>query len=197
MSHRRVGSVFAVLLVFTFVLVFTGCEKLSMGKLQANYHFSKANQLFKDGKFRKAMQEYEYTLKYNPNLIQAYRFLGESYKSLFKIGVTTPENMHIANKALDAFKKAYEAEPTNKEIIFSLGDMYDKLKDFNEAEKLYLRILDLEPGHLGHYYVVAEFYKRYAAEKAELRGKAESMYLRRVELDPPQPPGGAYIANYF
>src|SRR4030042_2917742 len=150
MSHKRVGSVFALLLVFIFMSVFTGCEKMIVGKLRANFHFSKANQLFKDGKFRKAMQEYENTLKYNPNMIQAYRFLGESYKSLFKIGVNTPENMEVANKALDAFKKAYEAEPANKEIIFSLGDMYDKLKDFDSAEKLYLRILDLEPGHMGN-----------------------------------------------
>jgi tetratricopeptide (TPR) repeat protein len=197
MSHKRVGSIFLLLLVFVFLTAFTGCEKLNVKKLQANYHFNKANQFFKDGKFRKAIAEYEATLNFNPNAIEAYRFLGESYKSLYKVGVNSPENNEVATKALDAFKKAYEAEPTNKEIIFSLGDMYDKLKDFNNAEKLYLRILELEPGNMGNYYVVAEFYKRYAAEKAELRAKAESMYLRRIELDPLNPQGYAYIANYF
>jgi len=197
MNHKRVGTVFALLLVFVFVTAFTGCEKLNVSKLRANYHFNKANQFFKDGKFRRAMQEYENTLKYNPSLIQAHRFLGESYKSLYKVGVDTPENNDVAAKALDSFKKAYDAEPTNKEIIFSLGDMYDKLKDFENAEKLYLRILELEPGNMGNYYVVAEFYKRYATDKAELRAKAESMYLRRIELDPLNPQGYAYIANYF
>jgi tetratricopeptide (TPR) repeat protein len=44
---------------------------------------------------------------------------------------------------------------------------------------------------------VAEFYKRYAAEKEELRKKAESMYLRRIELDPENPQGYAYMANYY
>jgi tetratricopeptide (TPR) repeat protein len=197
MRQKRIHFVFALLLAFIVVLAFTSCEKLSVNKLRANYHFSKANNLFTDGKFRKAMTEYENTLKYNPDLIQAYRFLGESYKSLYKIGVDTPENMGIADKALDAFKKAYEAEPDNKEIIFSLGDMYDKLKNFEEAEKLYLRILELEPGNMGNYYVVAEFYKRYATENEALRSKAESMYMRRVELDPENPQGYAYLANYF
>jgi tetratricopeptide (TPR) repeat protein len=197
MRQKRIHFVFALLLTFIVVLAFTSCEKLSVNKLRANYHFSKANNLFTDGKFRKAMTEYENTLKYNPDLIQAYRFLGESYKSLYKIGVDTPENMGIADKALDAFKKAYEAEPDNKEIIFSLGDMYDKLKNFEEAEKLYLRILELEPGNMGNYYVVAEFYKRYATENEALRSKAESMYMRRVELDPENPQGYAYLANYF
>ncbi|HUU37877.1 MAG TPA: tetratricopeptide repeat protein [Candidatus Desulfaltia sp.] len=197
MRQKRIHFVFALLLVFTIALAFTSCEKLSVNKLRANYHFSKANQLFTDGKYRKAMTEYENTLKYNPDMIQAYRFLGESYKSLYKVGVDTPENQEVADKALDAFRKAYEAEPANKEIIFSLGDMYDKLKNFEEAEKLYLRILELEPGNMGNYYVVAEFYKRYAAENAELRSKAESMYLRRVELDPENPQGYAYLANYY
>jgi len=197
MRQKRIHFVFALLLAFIVVLAFTSCEKLNVNKLRANYHFSKANQLFTDGKFRKAMTEYENTLKYNPDLIQAYRFLGESYKSLYKIGVDTPENQEIADKALDAFKKAYETEPDNKEIIFSLGDMYDKLKNFEEAEKLYLRILELEPGNMGNYYVVAEFYKRYATENEALRSKAESMYMRRVELDPENPQGYAYLANYF
>jgi tetratricopeptide (TPR) repeat protein len=197
MRQKRTHFVFALLLVFAVALAFTSCQKLSVSKLRANYHFSKANQLFTDGKYRRAMTEYENTLKYNPDLVQAYRFLGECYKNLYKVGVDTPENQEVADKALDAFKKAYEAEPDNKEIIFSLGDMYDKLKNFEEAEKLYLRILQLEPGNMGNYYVIAEFYKRYATENEALRSKAESMYMRRIELDPDNPQGYAYIANYF
>ena len=197
MSQKKSTFVFIALLVFAFMLVFMSCEKLSVSKLQANYHFNKANQLFKDGKFRRAITEYEDTLKYNPTMIQAYRYLGESYKSLYKPGVDNPENNEIAQKALDAFDKAYEADSTNKDIIFSLGDMYDKLKNFAEAEKYFLRILELEPGNMGNFYVVAEFYKRYASENEVLRAKAESMYLRRIELDPENPQGYAYMANYF
>jgi tetratricopeptide (TPR) repeat protein len=197
MSQKRTGIALTAFLAFSLVLVFTSCEKLNVGRLRANYHFTKANQFFKDGKFRKAITEYENTLKYNPTMVEANRFLGESYKSLFKPAVTSPENTEVAKKALDAFTKAYNAEPTSKEIIFSIGDMYDKLKDFNQAEKFYLKILQLEPSNMGNYYVVAEFYKRYAGENEALRAKAESMYLRRIELDPENPQGYAYMANYF
>ena len=197
MRQKRLGFAFLAILAFSLVLVFTSCEKLSVSRLQANYHFNKANQYFKDGKFRRAITEYEETLKYNPQLVDANRFLGESYKSLFKPGTNTPENKDVANKALEAFTKAYEANPTNKEIIFSLGDMYDKQKDFPNAEKYFLKILDLDPSNMGNYYVVAEFYKRYAGENESLRAKAESMYLRRIELDPENPQGYAYMANYF
>ncbi len=197
MSRRGCRFLCVAALAVVLAFLFSSCEKLSASKLRANYHFSKANQLFRDGKFRRAITEYENTLKYNPGMVQAYRYLGESYKSLYKPGVDTPENKEVAQNALNAFTKAYEADSSNREIIFSLGDMYDKLKKFEEAEKLYLRILELEPGNMGNYYVVAEFYKRYAAENEALRAKAESMYLRRIELDPENPQGYAYMANYF
>jgi tetratricopeptide (TPR) repeat protein len=197
MNQKKAGFVVAAVAIFAFVLFFSSCQKLSVNRLQANYHFSKANQLFKDGKYRKAIAEYEATVKYNPDMADAYRFLGESYKSLYRIGVDTPENNEIAEKALAAFQKAYEDSPNDKDIIFSLGDMYDKLKNFEEAEKYYLRILELEPENMGNYYVVAQFYTRYAAENEALRAKAESMYLRRIELDPENPQGYAYMANYY
>jgi tetratricopeptide (TPR) repeat protein len=197
MSQKRVSLGLTALLALSLVFFFTSCEKLNVGHLKANYHFAKANQFFKDGKFRKAIAEYEDTLKFNPKMTEAERFLGECYKSLYKVGVETADNKEVAKKALEAFSKAYEAEPTSKEIIFSLGDMYDKLKDFPQAEKYYLKILELEPTNMGNYYVVAEFYKRYAGENEALRAKAESMYLRRIELDPENPQGYAYMANYF
>ena len=183
----------ALILIFSAV----GCEKMKISRLQANYHFNRANQLFTDSQYRKAISEYEAALKYDPQLIQAFRFLGESYKQLYKPAVDTPLNKDIEKKALEALTKAHEIDPNNKEIIYSLGDMYDKLRKYPEAEKLYLRIIDLEPGNMSNYYVVAEFYKRYAGEKPDAARKAESMYLRRLEADPENPQGYAYIANYY
>jgi len=197
MYRKRTNGTLVAILALAIVFTFTACEKLSVSKLTANYHFSKANNLFREGLFRKAITEYEKALKANPNLIQAYRFLGESYKSLFKPGVESAINKELETKALEALRKAHEIEPTNKEIIYSLGDMYDKIRNFDDAEKLYLRILELEPQNMSNYYVVAEFYKRYSGEKPEIAQKAESMYLKRIEADPENPQGYAYVANYY
>jgi len=184
---------FALLLIFSSV----GCAKLNIKKLQANYHFSKANQLFRDNKFSKAITEYEATLKYNPDLKDAYQFLGESYKALYQPGKDTPENNERRDKALAALGKAYEIDQNNKQIIYSLGDMYDRMRDVADAEKMFLRIIDLEPGNMNNYYIVAEFYKRYAGEHKELKAKAEAMYLRRIETDPENVQGYAYMADYY
>jgi len=197
MSRKRTSRTFiwtiSLLMIFTFV----GCQQLSVSKLQANYSFAKANQLFKDAKYSKAIVEYEKAVKHNPKLNDAYRFLGESYKNLYIPAKDTPENKEKATKALEALRKAYETDPNNKDIIYSLGDMYDRLRNFDEAEKMYLRIVDLEPGNMNNYYIIAEFYKRYAADKKELKTKVENMYLRRIETDPENVQGYAYMTDYY
>lgn len=197
MSRNRTSPIFVWTLAIVVVLASVGCQKLSVSKLSANYYFSKANQLFKDAKYSKAIVEYEKVVKYNPEMKDAFRFLGESYKNLYIPGKDNPENKGRAENALAALKKAYELESTNKDVIYSLGDMYDRLNNFDEAEKMYLRIVDLEPGNMNNYYVVAEFYKRYAGDRKELKEKAQDMYLRRIETDPENVQGYAYMADYF
>lgn len=197
MSRKKSTVVLAVLLAAFVIFFASSCKKLNPDALKSNYHFNKANHLFSDAKYRDAIEEYEAALRYNPELSEAYRYLGESYKNLYKPGVDTPENMEKAEKALEALKKAYEIDPRNREIIHSLGNMYDMMRDFEEAENYYLKILELEPTNMDNYYVVAGFYKRYAGEREELKNKAEEMYLRRIELDPENPKGYAYIAQYY
>lgn len=207
MFRKIINTSLLVLLVLAVVFSSVSCGKLKLSNLKANHHFTNANANFTDGKFRQAIEEYEMALSLNPDLIQAHRFLGESYKNLYKPGVETEANKEYERNALEALNKAYEIEPTNKGIIHSLGDMYDKMRSFDEAEKLYLRILEMEPTNMSNYYVVAEFYKRYAGGveegeegdngvKTPFR-KAEEMYLRRIETDPSNPQGYAYIAQFY
>jgi tetratricopeptide (TPR) repeat protein len=197
MFRKRTNGLLLAVVALAVVFTFSACENLSVSKLSANYHFAKANRFFTENQYRKAIAEYELTLKSNPKMIEAYRFLGESYKQLYKPGIDNAENNDKKAKALEALNKAYEIEPDNKDIIFSLGDMYDKLKSFDQAEKLYLRIIELEPANMSNYYVIAEFYKRYAGDNKEVAQKAEAMYLRRIETDPENPQGYAYMASYL
>ncbi len=197
MSRKTIQRLIFAAAAIAVIFAFTACQKLSYSKLAANYHFGKANSYFRENQYRKAITEYEATLKYNPNMTQAFRFLGESYKQLYKPGVDSQINKELEKKTLEALTKAYDIEPNNKDIIFSLGDMYDKLKKFPEAEKLYLRIIELEPANMSNYYVIADFYKRYIGAQPGMDRKAESMYLRRIETDPENPQGYAYAANYY
>ncbi|MCJ7488149.1 MAG: tetratricopeptide repeat protein, partial [Candidatus Aminicenantes bacterium] len=197
MSRKTTQRLILTAAALAVVFAFTACRDVSYSKLSSNYHFGRANSFFRENQYRKAITEYEATLKFNPNMTQAFRFLGESYKQLYKPGVDSQINKELELKAIDALTKALAIEPNNKDIIYSLGDMYDKLKKFEDAEKLFLRIIELQPENMSNYYVVAEFYKRFSGDNKEIAKKAESMYLRRIETDPENPQGYAYMAAYL
>jgi len=197
MFRRSIHVAVLVIMVAGLVFTTTGCEKLKISRLQANHHFSTANHHFTEQKYRLAIEEYERALHYNPELVQAYRFLGESYKNMYKPGMDNEANNERAQQALDALTKALEIDPDNKQIIHSLGDMYDKMRKFEEAEQLFLMILEQEPTNMSNYYVVAGFYKRYAAEDNDLKSRAEKMYLRRIETDPENREGYSYLAQFY
>lgn len=197
MIHKRTQTCLVLILGAALLVSLTACQKLSYSSLRSNYHFGKANKYFGENLYRRAITEYEEALKYNPKRIEAFRYLGESYKQLYKPGVDNIDNQEKAAKSLEALRKALEIDATDKDIIYSIGDMYDKMHDFKNAEKMYLRILELDPQNMNNFYVVAEFYKKYAGENAAIAQKVESMYLRRIEADPENPQGYAYMSNYY
>ncbi len=197
MSRIRASRIIIGLFAVAIVVSTVACQKLNVNNLRANYYFNKGNALFNEKKYPKAIEEYEQAVKFNPNLKEAFRYIGESYKMIYAPGKDSDDNKLRGTKALNALVKAYEIDPDNKEIIYSLGDMYDKLHDIPSAEKMFLRIIELDPGNMNNYYIAAEFYKRYAGENADLKTKAEQMYLRRIETDLDAVQGYAYMANYY
>lgn len=195
--QRRSSAILLIFLALAIVFSYSGCEKLKVSRLTANHHFSRANAFYADKHFRDAIDEYEKALKYNPQLVDAYRYLGESYKQFFKVGMDTPENMEYADKSINALTKALEIDSRNRNVLYSLGEMYNRMRNFEEAEKLYLRIVELDPANLNNYNILADFYSGYSSENPELMTRAEQMYYRRIELDPENPESYAFVAQFY
>jgi len=196
MSRKRIIFILPIL-IMAVIFAVSSCKKLNINQLKANHHFTKANNNFTESKYRLAIDEYEKALEFNPDLTLAYRFLGESYKNQYSAGDEDPENLEKAEKAIENLNKALEMDPTNIQIVHSLGDMYDRMQRFDDAEGMFLRVLNLDPTNMENYYVVAGFYNRYAGENEDIHKKAEEMYLRRIELDPQNPQGYAYAAQFY
>ncbi|HDT11320.1 MAG TPA: tetratricopeptide repeat protein, partial [bacterium] len=209
MNRNRFMTGLMILLLITVVSFSGSCQKMNISTLKANYYFNQANHSFTENEYRQAIEQYEKALQHNPRLVQAYRYLGESYKQMYRPGDQSEANVEREQKALEALNKAHEIDPNDKNIIHSLADMYNRMQNFDEAEKFYLKILEMEPTNLSNYYVVAEFYKSYAGLSEEKEGqegevtektpfqKAEEMYLRRIETDPDNPQGLSYIAQFY
>jgi tetratricopeptide (TPR) repeat protein len=190
---KKVGS--AVLLLFLACIVmvsFSACDQLKISNLSANKHFKLANKYFSEEKYKKAIAEYEAALELNPELKAAYYYLGSSYVSVYKPGDDSDKNKEVGDKASYFLKKALEQDPNNKNIIQSLGDISDKMKNFEDAEKYYLQIQKFTPNDPVSYYNLAGFYNNNAKYD-----KAIEMYEQRIALDPANPEGYLYLAGFY
>jgi tetratricopeptide (TPR) repeat protein len=185
----------AILILFLAAVILTGfsaCDKLKMSNLKANKHFKAGNKFYTEEKFKKAIGEYEAALQLNPELKAAFYYLGSSYMMVYKPGDDSEKNKEYGSKAIENLTKALEMDPENKNIIQSLGDINDKLRNFEEAEKYYTQVQKFTPDDPLSYYTLAGFYNSNGKYD-----KAIEMYEKRIALNPSDPEGYLYLADFF
>jgi tetratricopeptide (TPR) repeat protein len=190
---KKLGSVLILLFLTSFIATsFSGCNQLKISNLKANKHFKLANKYFTEEKFKKAITEYETALQLNPELKAAFYYLGSSYVSVYKPGDDSDKNKELGNKATEYLQKALDLDPENRNIIQSLGDINDKMRNFEQAEKYYMQIQKFTPNDPASYYNLAGFYNNNAKYD-----KAIDMYEQRIALDPADPEGYLYLAGFY
>src|SRR5205085_5941865 len=121
--------------------------------------------------YKKAAGFYEEAVAADPELSQAYFFLGNSYDNLYKPSKKgDPENDALLTKAVDNYQKAAEKlsaspDPNNKKLgtlalqylVASYGA--DKLNDPAKAEPVVQKMIQLEPGEPANYFALAKIYE--------------------------------------
>ncbi len=187
---KNVSSILVLVLVPLLLIVFTGCERLKVSSLKANFHLKKANKYYTDEQYKSATTEYEIALKENPKLDHVYLYLGTSYTQLYKPGKEDNRNKEYGEKSVANLLKAREVEPNNDKVIVALGEIYDKLGNFEEAKKYYMMILEKDKKNPNSYYTLASFLR-----KNGKNDEAEQMYLQRIALDPTDPSGYKYYVE--
>jgi len=190
---KKLWSVLLILFLTTLIVSsFAGCDKLKITNLKANKHFKSGNKFYTEEKYKKAITEYEAALQLNPNLNAAFYYLGSSYIMAYKPGDESEKNKEFGAKAIEYLQKALELNPNNKDIIQALGDINDKMKNFELAEKYYLQVQKFTPNDPVSYYNLAGFYSNNGKYD-----KVIEMYEKRIALNPADPEGYLYLAGFF
>ncbi len=93
----------------------------------------KAQALYDDQKYQESLEKIEGLLDKNSYYRDALLLKGKAY---YKIGEKEKAQMIWA----DLFRR----DPSYKPVLFSLGEYYFKMKNFEESEKYYRKVLDLD-----------------------------------------------------
>jgi tetratricopeptide (TPR) repeat protein len=199
LARRWSGA--AGLLAALMIISAAGCAKVS--QLKAMKSFKNANQAYQRQDYKKAAELYEDALRDNPDLAQAYFFLGNSYDNLWKpTRKGDAGNDALIEKAADNYRKAAETLPTDKPddaklktlalqyLVATYGP--DKLNDPKRAEPVVERMIKLDPSDLANYVALARIY-----ETSDAPDKAEDMLQRAKDVRPNDPSIYLQLAAFY
>jgi len=183
-------------------LASVGCGKV--GEIKAKKAFKSANQAYQAQDYKKAAGFYEEAVAADPELSQAYFFLGNSYDNLYKPSKKgEPANDELLTKAVENYQKAAEKlsaspDPNNKKLgtlslqylVASYGP--DKLNDPAKAEPVVQKMIQLEPGEPANYFALAKIY-----EDAGAYEEAEKILQAAKQAKPSDPAVYMTLAGYY
>ncbi|MCL7452641.1 MAG: tetratricopeptide repeat protein [Anaerolineae bacterium] len=137
-QRGRVVLIVAVLL--SSLLAACGAEQPSpaaptAGASQAaDEHFQKGNELFDQGKFEEAIDEYGAALEEDPDNVSVLVNLGVAYY-----------NSGELDQAVEKYNRALELAPDDADIHSNLGAAYVQQQDLQAGLEEYQRAIELDP----------------------------------------------------
>jgi len=179
-----------------------GCSRV--GQLQAMKAFKAANQAYQQQDYKRASGLYEEAVGADPNLSQAYFFLGNSYDQQFKPSRKgEPANDEFLTKAVQYYQTAADklalSETADDKKLGQLSLKYlvsaygpDKLNDPAKAEPVVQKMIQLEPSEPSNYFALAKIY-----EDAGAYDEAEQMLIKAKEAKPNDPAVYMQLAGYY
>ena len=150
----------------------TAGEELNMGALA-----------FRQSKYDEAIQHFEKCVALAPDKVVAHLYLATAYAQQYIPGVDSPENIRLAEQAIDQYQHVLNGNPSPGERRGStkgIAYLYLQMKKFGDSKKYYRLAADLDPDDPENYYSmgVIDWTQTYVPRQ-ELRAKL------RIELDEP------------
>jgi tetratricopeptide (TPR) repeat protein len=180
------------------------CGKYSISNIRSLKAFQDANSLYAKKDYAAAVQRYEDSIRFNPDLGFAYFFLGNSYDFMYKPARKgDPENDANLPKAAENYRIAIEklrnSEDPKELEIRKLSYEYliavygtDKLADFAKAEQVAKELIAIEADNPANHQMLARLYQDQGRFE-----EAEAEFRRAIDIRPNDPLGYQLLAVFY
>jgi tetratricopeptide (TPR) repeat protein len=211
-THRGKVAVASLLAL----LASGGCANLQQkwNMLKSRRAFKQANLFYSNKDYGQAIELYDQTLALDPNpdprvLVTTHFYRGSSNHLLYKPSrMDDPENDAKLEAAIQDYEKAIELskqhsgeyemlKPYQQYGMEQLAAIYrDNLDDFENAEKYFQSLVELDSQTPERYYALADVYERFHdPEELPLLEQAIECYKKPVDLAPSDPLPYRQVAN--
>jgi hypothetical protein len=156
----KVLNVYAIVAVGVLSVFSLGCSS-QISYLKARNELNKGVQAFTAADYPTAVTRFTNALELDPSLTDAKAYRSYAYMNQFYPGSVEPENLKLAEQAIDGFQEVLEVDPNNMLAISSMASLYFNMKDFDKAEEWHRKRIDLamaqtppDPGAADSYYTI-------------------------------------------
>ena len=135
-SAQIAGSA-ALLLILTGA---TGCSKL-----KARDQLVKGIQEFKAGHYETAIDHFQQSVALDPSYPNAKTYLATAYSYQVQPNNNTPQNLAIAQKAINGFDEVLQTNPNDVDALRQLASIHRNIMQFDQSRADELRVIQLDP----------------------------------------------------
>ena len=194
--RKCVSQAGVLALVAGLALAAAGCSQI--GVLKGQMALRDAVQYYQRQDYKQAAAKYEEAIAANPDLGDAYFYLGNSYDNQYKPSRKgEPENDELLHKAITNYKIAAEKAEnpiTKQRSLQFLVAVYgaDKLDDPSQQEPLLRKMIEMDPSDPGNYYYLANVH-----EQSGNYEEAEQLLLKARDMKPNDPTVYTTLAGFY
>jgi tetratricopeptide (TPR) repeat protein len=191
----RPASLFVAL---TLVTSFGG----GCGRVQAKAAYQDGNKLYREENFKRAVEKYDAAVKYDPNMVEAYFYLGSSHQALYRPGKEGAENKSHLDEAIANYNKVLELSEKNPEAgkrvkanaLGALVGIYseDPYRDYEKSLGYAKRLVQDNPNDVKNLYAMANLYEKFGHVD-----EAEVAYKKAAELNPNDTKACSALAGFY
>jgi tetratricopeptide (TPR) repeat protein len=139
-------------------------------------------QAYKQAKYDEAIQHFEKAVAQDPGNAKARLYLATAYSQQYIPGAETPDNIQMAERAVEQYKKVIDLDLSNGatgNAVKGIAYLNLQMKRFEEAKDYYRRATDLDPDDPEPYYSIGVIdwtltYQPRQEERAKLNLKPDA-----------------------
>ena len=127
----------------------TGCNRL-----KARDQLTKGVQAFKNARYEEAVDHFQTAIKLDPSYETAKLYLATSYSYQVVPNLDTPDNLKIAQKAIDGFQEILAKDPNDLTALKQIASIDRNIKKLEEAKDYEKRVIAIAPDDAEAYYTI-------------------------------------------
>lgn len=127
----------------------TGCNKL-----KARDQLNKGVQAFKNARYEEAVSNFQNAIELDPQYENAKLYLATAYSYQVVPGLDSPENLKVAQKALDGFNAVLAKDPNDLTALRQIASIDRNIKKLDEAKAYEKKVIAIAPNDAEAHYTV-------------------------------------------